>query len=58
MICLVYVDDCLFSEKTENELDKYLQDLKSPMPVSFKLEKESDKSGFLSIALEKHLMEQ
>ena len=45
MICLLFIDDCLFFAKDESDINGMIQDLKK----DFDLELESDVSAFLEI---------
>ena len=53
LICLVYVDDCLFFGNTMEAIDEEIKLLKEKKPDSFKLEEENDVAGFLGILMEK-----
>jgi Reverse transcriptase (RNA-dependent DNA polymerase) len=53
VICVTYVDDCLFFSHSEEKIDTVLEDLKSPNPTTFQLNVEDDVAGFLGIHLAK-----
>ena len=56
VICLVYVDDCLFFSKRNKDINAVIQDLKKPARddhTIFLLEEENDVAGFLGILFEK-----
>jgi hypothetical protein len=45
VICVTYVDDCLFFSHSEEKIDAVLEDLKSLNPMSFQLNVEDDVAG-------------
>ena len=50
VICLVYVDDCVFFSKNKEDINAFIQDLKKISKSnhkSFLLDKESNVAGFL-----------
>jgi hypothetical protein len=49
VICLCYVDDCLFFSRSVDKIDKVIKDLKR----SFSLSEENSVAGFLGILIEK-----
>ncbi len=49
VICLFYVDDCLFFSRSVDKMDKVIKDLKH----SFSLSEEDLVAGFVGILLEK-----
>ena len=53
VMCLVDVNDCLLFGNTTKEIDKELEMLRKPKPISLTLEEEDDVAGFLRIFLEK-----
>ena len=56
VICLIYVDDCLFFAKNSSEIDSIIKDLKDPSDKAnqeFLLDKEKDVAGFLGIHFSK-----
>jgi hypothetical protein len=53
VICLVYMDDCLFYSVNENYIDDLLESLKHNEPTKFDLSVEDDVAGFLGILIEK-----
>ena len=58
VICLVYVDDCLFFAKQATDIDEIIRDLKSPAKAeddTFLLDEEEDVAGFLGIHFKKIL---
>ena len=50
LICLVYVDDCLFFAKESKDID----DMIDSLSTEFKLEPEEDVTAFLGIQFQKH----
>jgi hypothetical protein len=50
VICLVYVDDCLFFAKDAGDIDRMIKNLSQ----EFKLEPEADVTAFLGIEFRKH----
>lgn len=54
VICLCYVDDCLFFAKDENDIDAVIQSLQRPEPTKFDLTIEEDVAGFLGINLHRN----
>ena len=50
VICLVYVDDCLFFARDQMKIDEMIQDLQK----DFALEPEKDVSAFLGIEIHNH----
>jgi len=57
VICLCYVDDCLWYSKLEKAIRNIIADLKKPHKQShltMKLEAESDATRFLGIDIQKH----
>ena len=54
VICVAYVDDCLFFAKDEADIDALLEDMKKPNPNKFLLNIEDDVAGFLGILMKKH----
>ena len=60
VICLVYVDDCLFFARQVKDIDNVIKDLKEPADASnevFLLDEEDDVAGFLGIHFNKILNE-
>ena len=58
VICLVYVDDCLFFGKETKDINKIIQDLQEPKGKNkekFLLNKEDDVAGFLGILFQKEI---
>ena len=56
IICLVYVDDCLFFARKTQDIDKIISDLKTPKEREQKrclLDEEDDVAGFLGTLFEK-----
>ena len=49
MVCLVYVDDCIFSAKDKSKIDVMLKDLSKDLELTI----EGDVSAFLGIQIEK-----
>ena len=54
VVCVVYVDDCLWFSRTEEAIDNAIESLKKPEPDSFLVEVEDDVAGFLGILMDKH----
>ena len=57
VICLCYVDDCIFYSQSENDFWEIIGDLRSPKKadhLTMKLEQESDIAGFLGIDIRKY----
>jgi hypothetical protein len=52
VICLCYVDDCLFFSKSEDAIDRVIDELRRPLPTAFQLNVEDSVAGFLGILLE------
>jgi len=52
VLCLCYVDDCLFFSKDERKIDEVIEDMKRPNPTSFLLNVEDSVAGFLGILME------
>ena len=60
VICLVYVDDCLFFGKESKDIDAIIRDLQEPEDESkekFLLNEEDDVAGFLGILFQKETNE-
>jgi hypothetical protein len=53
VICLCYVDDCLFFSKNEADIDEVIESLQRPEPTKFDLTIEDDVAGFLGILMHK-----
>jgi Reverse transcriptase (RNA-dependent DNA polymerase) len=53
VICLCYVDDCLFFAKDSTDIDAVIKSLRRPEPSSFDLNIEDDVAGFLGILMQK-----
>jgi hypothetical protein len=53
VICLCYVDDCLFFSRKKEAINNVIQDLQSPNPTRFMLQEEDDVAGFLGILIER-----
>ena len=53
VICLCYVDDCLFYAVNESDIDAVIESLRRPEPTTFDLNIENDVAGFLGILIEK-----
>ena len=53
VVCLVYVDDCLFFANSDEEIIKCIQELREEKPIGLVLEEEDDVAGFLGILLER-----
>jgi histone deacetylase 1/2 len=53
VICLCYVDDCLFFSKDSANIDAVIESLRRPEPTSFDLNIEDDVAGFLGILMKK-----
>ena len=56
MICLVYVNDCLFFAQSNADIDRVITDLKKPSiedHKSFLLDEEDGVAGFLGVLFEK-----
>ena len=53
MVCLIYVDDCLFFGATEELIDECIKELREKKPIALVLEEEDDVAGFLGILLER-----
>jgi hypothetical protein len=53
VICLCYVDDCLFFAKDSTDIDTVIESLRRPEPSSFDLNIEDDVAGFLGILMQK-----
>jgi hypothetical protein len=54
VICLCYVDDCLFFAKKDTDIDNVIESLRRPEPTSFDLNIEDDVAGFLGILMQRH----
>jgi len=57
VICLCYVDDCIFYSRSESDIWEIIGDLKSPKKadhLTMKSEQESDIAGFLGIDIQKY----
>ena len=57
VICLCYVDDCIFYSRAEDDIWDVISDLKEPKNkehLTMKLAQESDIAGFLGIDIRKH----
>jgi len=54
VVCLTYVDDCLFFARDETAIDRVIESLGREEPTSFKLNIEDDVAGFLGILLAKN----
>ena len=52
VLCLCYVDDCLFFSKSERKIDEVIEDMKRPNPTPFLLNVEDTVAGFLGILME------
>ena len=50
MICIVYVDDCLFFSKSQSDIDKSIEAIKN---TGMDLNVEDDVAGFLGILLKR-----
>jgi hypothetical protein len=53
VICLCYVDDCLFFAKDSTDIDAMIESLRRPEPTAFDLNIEDDVAGFLGILMSK-----
>ena len=53
LVCLVYVDDCLFFGKNMKSIDKEIEYLKQAKPTKLYLEEENNVAGFLGILLQR-----
>ena len=56
VICLIYVDDCLFFSRNQEEIDQVIADLKKPKNGNhekYLLDEEDDVAGFLGIHFKK-----
>ena len=53
VICVCFVDDCLFFARSADAIDRVIDDLQQPNPTAFKLKVESDVAGFLGILMKK-----
>jgi len=53
VICLVYVDDCLFFGKTLEDIDVEIRLFQEKKPDKFLLEEENNVAGFLGILMKK-----
>ena len=51
VICLVYVDDCLFFSKHQHDIDSAIKRIKD---TGMNLEKEDDAAGFLGVNIERN----
>jgi hypothetical protein len=49
VICLYYVDDCLFFAREENDIVAMVESSRKPEPTSFDLNIEDNIAGFLGI---------
>ena len=57
VVCLIYVDDCLFYAVNEKYITNVINDLKAPGKkehTKFLLDEEEDVAGFLGIMFNKH----
>ena len=53
VICLCYVDDCLFFAKDDADIVDVIESLRRPEPTKFDLNIEDDVAGFLGILMQK-----
>jgi hypothetical protein len=53
VICLCYVDDCLFFAKDDADIENVIDSLQRPEPTKFDLTIEDDVAGFLGILMHK-----
>ena len=53
VICLCYVDDCLFFAKDGHDIDNMIESLHQPEPNQFYLNIKDDVAGFLGILMSK-----
>ena len=53
VICVCFVDDCLFFARNTEAIDQVIDNLQKPCPTAFKLKVESDVAGFLGILMQK-----
>jgi len=56
IICLCYVDDCIWYARSKKEIRRIIDDLKNPKKnghLKMRLEEESDAAGFLGIDIKK-----
>jgi hypothetical protein len=51
VICLCYVDDCLFFAKCDDDIMGVIESLRKPEPTPFELNIEDDVAGFLGILM-------
>jgi hypothetical protein len=52
VICVCYVDDCLFFSRSEDAIDRVIDSLREAKPTAFQLNVEDSVAGFLGILLE------
>jgi hypothetical protein len=53
VICLCYVDDCLFFARDGKDINAVIESLRRPEPTKFGLNIEDDVAGFLGILMQK-----
>jgi histone deacetylase 1/2 len=53
VVCLCYVDDCLFFSRDGSNIDAVIESLRQPEPMTFDLNIEDDVAGFLGILMKK-----
>jgi hypothetical protein len=53
VICLCYVDDCLFFAQDGKDIDAVIESLRRPEPMKFDLNIEDNVAGFLGILMQK-----